>query len=290
MDRLCNNMLKWKNIRQFKIIFSYDVPHLLLKKTFFQFRLKIYDTVQERECKLIHAEFIKAVHQHSLALAVKIEEYPTILTLSFRLAIKKESQTIYQIITEAERNTTFNMAKTVGDLVDEKLTDATVKISNPLFGKSREQLKKASVSSTLGLLSKMQRLIQIHENICHECAVHKPCPNNKYQGVHILSDTNELQFFFRIMAGPNSKSISQQEVIFEDSECIYDYSKQLTPEYSNILSSEIHTPENSFQLLVSIEDIEANKSGSHCLSAPITIDGVIYPEVLGRNEKIQKKN
>ena len=140
-------------------------------------------------------------------------------------------------------------------------------------------IKKATLYS----LSQSRELLQIHQTACPECLKHKPCPKSKYRGITVL-DTNELQFYIRVMAPArtSNNSIQFNSLFTIVNQFIDDfYSPEDFLAYS--------TPDNSYQLLFTLSDNNSNDVYSqlqsptsyHCFSTPIIIESVIHPDTMG---------
>ena len=148
---------------------------------------------------------------------------------------------------------------------------------NPIFGKNLAAIKKAA-----SFPFSQSRELQIHQAVCIQCTNHKPCPRSKYRGVNVL-ETNELQFYIRIMAPARTSDSIQLNSLFT----IVNQFVDDTYYPDNFLA--YATPDNAYQILLTMSDHNTNDLYTqlnspvsyHCFSTPIIIDNVIHPDSLG---------
>ena len=83
----------------YRILFTHAIPHVAIKKTFIEFRIKIFD--HHKECKLIRGDYTKTPESNLLKFLIETEN-SELLFLQIRLIIKKQNE-IFAVIKETEK-------------------------------------------------------------------------------------------------------------------------------------------------------------------------------------------
>ena len=166
-------------------------------KYFFSFKIKIFDTEENTtECIIQNAVFDKFEKGVGIDFKVTLQNIGEIsLRVSLNIVNAEGVFPIY--ISEEEGDDKPNEKN------NQENSNGTNVRRNPLYGVISNQKLKLVTSQPVPNLNKSFRSIDIHRSFCSACSGHKPCPRSKFRDVTVLPETNELLFYFRIMAPPN---------------------------------------------------------------------------------------